>query len=158
MSFTWVTGGTSHPRNRNYILRDVQKNVPFSERFWSPSKLIFSRYGKATSSGIKRAGREADYSFRSIAEFKNDWTYNATHPHALWTCAETNIPISNHTLWCFHMYFNIVFTQTQLFCLHMWCIWHRWQFMPINAFAAFISYFAYDVKQQLYTKIISTRF
>jgi hypothetical protein len=50
--------------------------------FWGSPSLLYNGYRWTLSPGIKRPGREADYSPQTSAEVKNTWIYTSTPPYA----------------------------------------------------------------------------
>jgi hypothetical protein len=52
------------------------------DRLWGPPNLLSNGYRGALSPGVKRAGREADHSPPTSAEFKKMWIYTSTPPYA----------------------------------------------------------------------------
>jgi hypothetical protein len=64
-------GGSSPGRGWEFF-----SSPPRSDRIWSPPSLL--SIPGALSLGVKRPGREADYSPPSNAEVKNTWSYTST--------------------------------------------------------------------------------
>jgi len=59
--------------------------------------------------GVKRAGREADHSSRSSAEFKKAWSYTSTPPYIF-------------MVWCLIKYRDFNFTFTAVLILNAPCV------------------------------------
>jgi hypothetical protein len=55
-----------------------------SDRLWGPPSLLSIGYrgGGAVSPGVKRPGREADYSPPTSVEVKKTWIYTSAPPYA----------------------------------------------------------------------------
>jgi hypothetical protein len=52
------------------------------DRLWGPLNLISNGVPGALSPGVKRPGREADYSPAASAKVKKMWIYTSTPPYA----------------------------------------------------------------------------
>jgi hypothetical protein len=57
--------------------QDLKKKCP--DLLWAPPSPLFNGYQQSFP-GIKRLGRELEYSFPSSAQVKNEWSYTAA-PH-----------------------------------------------------------------------------
>jgi hypothetical protein len=61
----------------------------FIEEFWL--SLGFIKYHGHSSPGVKRPGREVDYSPSYSAEVNNGWSYTSTLPCVFMACAQLSI-------------------------------------------------------------------
>jgi len=81
---------------RTYFHGCMPKVVKIHYTHW----ITFNGYWQLCIQGVKRPGRDADYSPLPIAEVKNEWSYTSTPPLCLPGIHTDNFVFSWLTTWC----------------------------------------------------------
>ena len=67
------------------------------DQLWGPPRLIFNWYRRSFP-GVRRQGRDVDYSLPSSAEVKNKWSYKSTSPVCLHRVHKDNVTSGDRPL------------------------------------------------------------